>query len=83
MDNYRIDFSDFEISYVYQRFCDNLWEQFYQFAENMRNYCKEMSYKPLNDFVNEILWSFSREFKEFVEKIIKDWKDSELSLIHI
>lgn len=83
MDNYRIDFSDFEISYVYQRFCDNLWEQFYQFAENMRNYCKEMSYKPLNDFVNEILWSFSREFKEFVEKIIKDWKDSEYSLTRL
>lgn len=83
MDNYRIDFSDFEISYVYQRFCDNLWEQFYQFAENMRNYCKEMSYKPLNDFVNEILWSFSREFKEFVEKIIKDWKDSEYSLTQL
>lgn len=83
MDNYRIDFSDFEISYVYQRFCDNLWEQFYQFAENMRNYCKEMSYKPLNDFVNEILWSFSKEFKEFVEKIIKDWKDSEYSLTQL
>ena len=83
MDNYRIDFSDFEISYVYQRFCDNLWEQFYQFAENMRNYCKEMSYKPLNDFVNEILWSFSRGFKEFVEKIIKDWKDSEYSLTQL
>ena len=83
MDNYRIDFSDFEISYVYQRFCDNLWEQFYQFAENMRNYCKEMSYKPLNDFVNEILWSFSREFKEFVEKIIKDWKGSEYSLTQL
>ena len=83
MDNYRIDFSDFEISYVYQRFCDNLWEQFYQFAENMRNYCKEMSYKPLNDFVNEILWSFSREFKEFVEKIIKNWKDSEYSLTQL
>lgn len=83
MDNYRIDFSDFEISYVYQRFCDNLWEQFYQFAENMRNYCKEMSYKPLNDFVNEILWSFSRKFKEFVEKIIKDWKDSEYSLTQL
>lgn len=83
MDNYRIDFSDFEISYVYQRFCDNLWEQFYQFAENMRNYCKEMSYKPLNDFVNEILWSFSREFKEFVEKIIKDWKDSEYFLTQL
>lgn len=83
MDNYRIDFSDFEISYVYQRFCDNLWEQFYQFAENMRNYCKEMSYKPLNDFVNAILWSFSREFKEFVEKIIKDWKDSEYSLTQL
>ena len=83
MDNYRIDFSDFEISYVYQRFCDNLWEQFYQFAENMRNYCKEMSYKPLNDFVNELLWSFSRGFKEFVEKIIKDWKDSEYSLTQL
>lgn len=83
MDNYKIDFSDFEISYVYQRFCDNLWEQFYQFAENMRNYCKEMSYKPLNDFVNEILWSFSREFKEFVEKIIKNWKDSEYSLTQL
>lgn len=83
MDNYRIDFSDFEISYVYQRFCDNLWDQFYQFAENMRNYCKEMSYKPLNDFVNEILWSFSREFKEFVEKTIKDWKDSEYSLTQL
>ena len=83
MDNYRIDFSDFEISYVYQGFCDNLWEQFYQFAENMRNYCKEMSYKPLNDFVNEILWSFSKEFKEFVEKIIKNWKDSEYSLTQL
>lgn len=83
MDNYRVDFLDPEIPYIYQRFCDNLWEQFYQFAENMRNYCREMSYKPLNDFMNEILFSFFREFKEFVERIIKNWKDSEYSLTQL
>lgn len=80
MNNYRIDFSDSEIPYVYQRFCDSLWEQIYQFAENMHSYCKEMGYKPLNDFMNDILLSFSGEFKEFVERIIRTWKESEYSL---
>lgn len=80
MDIYKIDFSDSTIPYVYQDFSDNLGDLFYQFLENMRCYSKEIGYKPVNDFLNEIISSFLGEFREYVEKVIREWKESEYCL---
>ena len=80
MDIYKIDFTDSTISYVYQDFSENLGDTFYQFFENMRCYSKEIGYKPVNDFLNEIISSFLGEFREYVEKVIREWKESEYCL---
>lgn len=80
MDIYKIDFADPTIPYVYQEFSKNLGDIFYQFIENMRCYSKEIGYKPVNDFLNEIRSSFLGEYKEYVKKVIQEWKDSEYCL---
>lgn len=80
MDIYRIDFSDPTIPDVFEEFSSNLGDAFYQFIENMRCYSKEIGYKPVNDFLNEVRASFFQEFKEYVEKTIRQWKESECCL---
>lgn len=80
MDIYKINFTDPAISYVYQEFSEILGDVFYQFLENMRCYSKEIGYKPVNDFLNGIISSFMGEFREYVEKVIREWKESEYCL---
>ncbi len=80
MDTYKIDFSDPTFPDVFEKFSSDLGDAFYQFIENMRCYSKEIGYKPINDFLNKVRTSFFQEFKEYVEKTIREWKESECCL---
>lgn len=75
MDDCKINLTDPLITQVYTTMVESLNYGFNEFMDMINSICKDSCYQPIIDFSNEIKRYCREEFKRYVERIFREWKE--------